>query len=118
MHFGTFEFARQRNLHALKAGLEFAIGEEAQAAITAYNFWLDQDDDQWHGRYQRFAGQRVNRDAKNHLGTELALRVAFPIRIGERRMTATLGYSHFFTGSFVPDAGDADLGFLMLQHAF
>ena len=54
LNFGFQEMVQQRNLHALRAGVEADLGE-TQAAFTAYSFWVDQDDDKWHGRYQRFA---------------------------------------------------------------
>ena len=108
-HLGYQEFFRRYNLHAVHAGMESHWPHGIVFVATLHSFWVDNDDDQWKNWYRRVVRAEDDRDADNHIGTELDLTLSMPLRIHDRDLDILARYSHFFSGQFVEDAnGVAD----------
>lgn len=75
------------------------------------SYWLESGNDRFYGG----SLQDVSGDSGTHLGDEIDFRIRWS---PDRRMTVTLGYSHFMSGEFVralTGRQDTDFAYLELQ---
>lgn len=75
------------------------------------SYWLESGNDRFYGA----SLQDVSGDSGTHLGDEIDFRIRWS---PDRRMTVTLGYSHFMSGEFVralTGRRDTDFAYLELQ---
>ena len=84
--------------------------------VAYHAFWLDEEDtDAWYN-----AGTGVVRsavpgtDVDPFVGSEIDITMKYPFF--DNRLTAEVGYGHFFTGDYVDDTGrDTDADFVFIQ---
>lgn len=113
LHYGLMDAFSWSNSHDIAFHLSAKPTTKLTTSLDFHLFWLADTADTWRRANATTAVRPVNAAASNYAGSELDLLMAYAINTN---FNVTLGYSHFFAGTYLSDAGagsDADFVYLM-----
>jgi hypothetical protein len=113
LHFGLMDAFSWSNIHDIAFHLSAKPGAKLTTSLDFHLFWLADTADTWRRANATTAVRPANAAASNYAGSELDLLMAYVIN---SNFNVTLGYSHFFAGTYLSDTGagsDADFVYLM-----
>jgi hypothetical protein len=113
LHYGLMDAFSWSNIHDIALHLSAKPTTKLTTSLDFHLFWLDDTADTWRRANATTAVRPANAAASNYAGSELDLLMAYAINTN---FNVTLGYSHFFAGTYLSDAGagsDADFVYLM-----
>jgi hypothetical protein len=117
-YLGFIDVIARQNVHALQGGVSVSPFANTKTALTMHSFWLADVDDALYDA----GGAPIRFDPaadSQHVGIELDFTINYTIARG---LTLLLGYSHFFSGNYLADAGPDDknvnFGYVQLMYKF
>ena len=117
--YGYMDFFSWQNLHNIELSANRDIVSGLTLRVAWNGFWLaEADSDSWYNAGLGAVRSAGGTDVSSFVGHELDITLKYPFL--EKRLWAELGYSHFFTGSYISDTGssnDADFFYSQLKFA-
>lgn len=113
LHYGLMDVFSWSNIHDVALHLSAKPTAKLTTSLDYHVLWLADTADIWRRANATTAVRPANAAASNYAGSELDLLMAYAINTN---FNVTLGYSHFFAGTYLSDAGagsDADFVYLM-----
>lgn len=113
LHYGLMDAFSWSNIHDVALHLSAKPNAKVTTSLDFHLFWLGDTADTWRRANATTAVRPANAAASNYAGSELDLLITYT---ATNNLNITLGYSHFFAGSYLSDTGaesDADFVYLM-----
>jgi hypothetical protein len=118
LHYGYMDLFSWSNLHDVVLHLSAKPFDKITATLDYHAFWLATTGDTWRRANAKTIVRPANAAASNYAGSEIDALVTYtPCS----NFTLTVGYSHFFAGSYLSDTGarsDADFVYVMTGWKF
>ncbi len=117
-HYGYMDIFSWSNMHDIVLHLSAAPMKKLTTSLDWHSFWLADTGDAWRRANARTAVRPVSPSASNYAGSELDFLATYAACAN---LSVTVGYSHFFAGSYLNDTGagdDADFVYVMTSVKF